>query len=197
MFPRLSEAQLARLSRFGHRRSVQRGEVVIEQGAPSPDFFVVLSGALEIVQPADGREVPITVHHPGEFTGEVNMLSGRRSLVRGRIAEAGELLVISPEALRKLVQADADLSELLMRAFILRRVALITNAMGDTVLIGSTHSAATLRVREFLIRNAHPHAYVDVDRDPGVQTLLDRFGLRPTDVPVVICRFDKVLKNPT
>src|SRR5438045_1459573 len=85
-------------------------------------IHVVLTGALEIVQPADGREVPITVHHPGEFTGEANMLSGRRSLVRARMAESGDLLVITPEALRKIVQSDADLSELLMRAFILRRV---------------------------------------------------------------------------
>jgi len=197
MFPRLTEAPLARLSRFGRRRAVQRGEIVIEQGQPAPDFFVVLSGALEIVQPADGKELPIAVHHAGHFTGEVNMLSGRRSLARGRMAESGELLVISPEALRKLVQADAELGELFMRTFILRRVALITNSMGDTVLIGSAHSAATLRVREFLIRNGQPHAYVDVDHDPGVQALFERFDLRPTDVPVVICRYDKVLKNPT
>jgi thioredoxin reductase (NADPH) len=198
MFPRLSDAQMARLTRFGQRRKVEKGEIVFDQsGQASPDFFVVLSGAMEIVQPADGKEVLITVHLPGEFTGEVNMLSGRRSLVRARIVEAGELLVITPETLRKLVQSDADLSELLMRAFILRRVALISNSMGDTVLIGSAHSAATLRVREFLTRNGQPFEYIDVDRDPGVQALLDRFALRPSDVPVVICRWERVLKNPT
>jgi thioredoxin reductase (NADPH) len=197
MFPRLTDAQLARLGRFGHQQRFERGSVVVEQGQPLPDFFVVLTGALEVVQPADGREVPIAVHHPGEFTGEVNMLSGRRSLVRARMAESGDLLVITPEALRKIVQSDAELSELFMRAFILRRVALISNGMGDTVLIGSTHSAGTLRIREFLTRNGQPFAFVNVESDPGVQTLLDRFGLRASDVPVVICRYDRVLKNPS
>ena len=197
MFPSLSAVQLARLARFGRRRSVPAGEIVFEQGEASPEFFVVLSGALEVVQPADGVEVPITVHRTGGFTGEVNMLSGRRALVRGRMIEAGELLVISPEALRRIVQSDAELSELFMRAFILRRVALISHAMGDTVLIGSSHSAGTLRLREFLVRNAQPHAYLDVDHDQGVQALLDRFGLRVSDVPVLICRYDRVLKNPS
>jgi thioredoxin reductase (NADPH) len=170
---------------------------VVEQGQTSPDFFVVLSGSLEVVQPADGAELPITVHHAGEFTGEVNMLSGRRSLVRVRMSESGELLVITPETLRKMVQSDAELSELLMRAFILRRVALIRHELGDTILIGSTHSAATLRVREFLTRNGQPFAYLNVEKDPGVQTLLDRFGLSPSDVPVLICRYERVLKNPS
>jgi thioredoxin reductase (NADPH) len=197
MFPSLSAVQMARLARFGRRRSVPAGEIVFEQGEASPEFFVVLSGALEVVQPADGVEVPITVHRTGGFTGEVNMLSGRRALVRGRMIEAGELLVISPEALRRIVQSDAELSELFMRAFILRRVALISHAMGDTVLIGSSHSAGTLRLREFLVRNAQPHAYLDVDHDQGVQALLDRFGLRVSDVPVLICRYDRVLKNPS
>jgi len=197
MFPRFSEAQLARLARLGHRRSVERGEIVIEQGDASPHFLVVLSGAIEIVQPADGKELPITVHHPGEFTGEVNMISGRRSLVRGRVTEGGELLVITPEALRKIVQSDAELSELLMRAFILRRVALIDNALGDTILIGSTHSAGTLRVREFLTRNGQPFAYVSLEHDPSVQALLDRFAVKPSDIPVLICRYERVLKNPT
>jgi thioredoxin reductase (NADPH) len=197
MFPRLSAPQLARLERLGQRRRVQRGEILFEQGQASPEFFVILSGALEIVQPADGKEVPITVHHAGEFTGEANMLSGRRALVRGRIAEDGEVLVITPEVLRRIVQSDAELSELLMRAFILRRVALISSAIGDTVMIGSAHSAATLRVREFLTRNGQPYQYLSLEHDPSVEGLLHRFGLQPSDIPVLICRYDRVLKNPT
>jgi thioredoxin reductase (NADPH) len=125
------------------------------------------------------------------------MLSGRRALARARMAESGELLAVAPEALRKLVQSDVDLSDLLMRAFLLRRVDLIAKAYGDTVLIGSRHSAPTLRIREFLTRNGQPHAYLDVDKDPGVQALLDRFALRVEDVPVVICRYERVLKSPT
>jgi thioredoxin reductase (NADPH) len=197
MFPRLSDAQLGRLQRLGSRRKVEAGEIIFEQGSPTPDFFVVLSGALAIVQPADGEEVPITVHRAGEFTGEVNMLAGRRSLVRARVVEAGELLEITPSALRKIVQADAELSELLMRAFILRRVALISTERGEAVVLGSTHSAATLRIREFLSRNGQPHLYLDVDKDPGVQALLDRFELRISDIPVLICRYERVLKSPS
>ena len=197
MFPALSPAQIARLEHLGERRTVEKGEIVFEQGQATPNFLVVIKGALEIVQPADGREVPITVHHAGEFTGEANMLSGRRSLVRARMIEAGEVLAIPPEALRKLVHADADLSDILMRAFLLRRVALIAANAGDTVVIGSVHSAATLRIREFLNRNGQPYAYLDADKDPTVQGMLDRFGVKAGEVPVLICRYDRVLKSPS
>jgi thioredoxin reductase (NADPH) len=188
---------MERLTSLGHRRRVERGEVLYEQGVATPDFYVVVSGALELVQPGDGHEVPITVLRSGQFTGEFNMLSGRRSMARARMAESGEVLAITPEALRKLVQFDVELSDIFMRAFILRRVALIAKSQGATVLIGSTHSAATLRIREFLTRNGEPHAYLDVDKDPSVQALLDRFALRVDDVPVVICRYQRVLKSPS
>jgi thioredoxin reductase (NADPH) len=197
MFPSLSAAQMERLAPLGRLRKAERGEILYEQGTATPEFFVVLSGALELVQPGDGHESIIAVLHQGQFTGEVNMLSGRRALARARMAESGELLAVAPEALRKLVQSDVDLSDLLMRAFLLRRVDLIAKAYGDTVLIGSRHSAPTLRIREFLTRNGQPHAYLDVDKDPGVQALLDRFALRVEDVPVVICRYERVLKSPT
>jgi thioredoxin reductase (NADPH) len=197
MWPRLSPAQMERLAPLGRRRKMERGQMVFEQGAVLPDFFVVLSGTMEVVQLVDGKEVPITVHESGQFTGEANMLTGRRSLVLARMVEPGELLVISSEALRKIVHSDAVLSDVLMRAFILRRLALIAEARGDSILIGSSHSAATLRLREFLTRNGQPHTYFDVDKDPEVQGLLDRFGVRLEDVPVVICRYEKVLKSPS
>src|SRR3954469_9166500 len=106
MFPRLAPAQLARLTKVGRRRPVAAGEIIFDQGESTPSFFVILFGTMEIAQPADGRELPVTVHRAGEFTGEVNMLSGRRALVRARMAEAGELLVVTSEALRALVQND-------------------------------------------------------------------------------------------
>ena len=137
------------------------------------------------------------MHGPGEFTGEVNMLSGRRSLVRGRAVGAGEAIELSRDELLSLVQTDAELSEIIMRAFILRRVELIANGLGDVVLVGSSHCAGTLRVREFLTRNGHPYASIDLDHDDGVQALLDRFNVQPEDVPVLICRGDTVLRNPT
>ena len=197
MFPAMTREQVARISQFGKCRKAAAGEVVFEQGASTPDFLVVLSGEMTISQRDDGVESIITVHRQGEFTGEANMLTGRPSLVRATMTEAGELLVISPEALRRIVQTDAELSELMMRAFILRRAALIARGGGDSVLVGSPHSAATLRIREFLSRNGQPYTYLDLERDPGVQALLDRFGVAASEVPVLICRGVNVLRSPT
>jgi thioredoxin reductase (NADPH) len=197
MFPQLSDAQLQRISRYGVRRPVPAGEVLFDQGTAALGIHVVLSGALEIVRPGLLGDDLITVHHAGEFTGEVNVLAGRRALVRGRMVEGGDVLVIDPQGLRRLILEDSEVSEVLMRAFILRRVALIARGAGDATLIGSVHSADTLRLQEFLTRNGHPYAYIDVDRDPDVQALLDRFHVGVGDVPIVICRGEIVLKNPS
>jgi len=197
MFPRLSASQIARLLALGHRRRVAAGEILIEQGAFSPEFFVVLSGEVVIVQPAVGQDVRLALLGEGQFTGEAALVSGRANVVRVRALTDGEVVAVTPEVLRKLVHSDAELSEVLMRAFLLRRAALISAGRGDTVLVGSRHSAGTLRAREFLGRNGQPYAYIDVDLDPGVQGLLDRFGLRVDEVPVLICRDQRVLKNPS
>src|SRR5437762_1183455 len=195
MFPRLSPAQIARVSAHGTRRFAERGEILIDQGEPTRRFFLVLSGKIEILRPSGGEL--IVVHEAGQFAGDVHMLSGRNSVVRARMAEAGEIIEVDREDLRSLVQTDAELSEILMRAFILRRVELIARGLGDVVLIGSAHCAGTLRVKEFLTRNGHPYAYIDLDRDADIQALLDRFHVNVADVPVLICRGDVVLRNPT
>ena len=197
LFPTLDAAQLARLGRVGRRRPVSAGDIVFEQGQTSNSIFIVLSGALALLRPTDGAEQLIAIARAGQFTGEISLLAGRRTLVRARVQEAGELLEMPQEALRKVVQTDPELSDIFLRAFVLRRVELIAQTSGDTVLIGSSHSAGTLRIREFLTRNGHPHAYLDVERDSEVQALLDRFSLRLEDVPVVICRYQLVLKNPS
>ena len=161
-------------------------------------FLVIRTGRIEIVQPtACGGETPIVVHGPGQFTGEANMLSGRRSLVHGRAAEPSELIELTREQLLALVQTDSDLSDVIMRAFILRRVALVARGLGDAVLVGSTHCAGTLRIKEFLTRNGYPHTMIDLDQEPGVQELLDRFHIGMADIPVLICHGKDVLKNPT
>jgi len=196
-FPTLTEAQIARIAAVSTRRPIRAGEILFEQGAEMAGIFVVLSGAVEVVRPGLTGDDLVTVHTAGEFTGEVTVLAGHRALVRARVREAGEVLAVGPEALRRIVQGDAELSELFMRAFILRRVALLAHRLGDATLIGSNHSASTLRLQEFFTRNAHPYAYVDVDRDKDVQALLDRFHVASGDVPIVICRGEKVLKNPT
>jgi thioredoxin reductase (NADPH) len=197
MFPTLNDAQLKRLAAHAERRSVGAGETLIEPGDPSRGLHVILSGALELLRPGLAGEELIVVQKAGEFTGEISVLSGRRSLVRGRMKEAGEVLYLDDERLRRVVQGDTELSDIFMRAFILRRVGLLTQGLGDATLIGSSHSADTLRLREFLTRNGHPHTYLDVERDKSVQELLDRFHVRVSDVPVLICRSELVLKNPT
>jgi len=149
------------------------------------------------VQPERQGERLIVNHEAGEFTGEMTMISGRRGLVRGRITEAGEVLEMSSDDLRNLVARDAELSEIFMRAFILRRVALITRGLGNVILLGSRHSAQTLRLREFLTRNGHPHTYVDLDTDTSYQDLLDQFHVTPEEVPVVICNNQTVLRKPS
>ena len=197
MFPRLTPAQMGRISALGERRRIRAGEVLFELGEQHARFFLVLEGAIEIVRPVDGHEERITVHGPGEFTGEINMLSSRRAIVRARAVGDGSIVVVDREHLRAVVQRDAELSEILMRAFILRRVALIAQAHTGLVLIGSRHSARTLQIREFLSRNAQPFTYQDVETDPGVQALLDRFHVGVDDVPVVVCEGGKVLRNPS
>lgn len=197
MFPTLTPAQIARVSLHGHTRPIHAGDVLIDQGERVVPFFVITAGEVEIIRPSGTGETLVAVHGPGAFTGEVNMLSGRRSLVRARATVSGEVVELDRERMLALVQTDPELGEILMRAFIFRRVELIAHGIGDVVLIGSSHSAGTLRVKEFLTRNGHPYAYIDLDRDADVQTLLDRFHVAASDVPVLICRDDVVLRNPS
>ena len=197
MFPKLTASQIERIERYGTHRHIGRGEVLVEQGAHDVSFYVVLNGSLEVVRPADGHEDPVTVHRESEFTGETSLLAGRSSLVRSRAAEDSELLELNAAGLRSLVQTDSELSELIMRAFILRRVSLIARGLGDVVVVGSHHSPNTLRLKEFLVRNGHPHAYLDLERDPDVDALLERFGVKAEEIPVLICRGELVLRNPT
>lgn len=197
MFPKLDDTQIARLAGFGEQRRARPAEVLFDQGDATHGVFVVLDGSIEIVGVSNGGKAPIRVLERGAFTGEVNQLSGRRSLVQCRTREASTLLEISRVNLRRIMQTDAALGELFLRAFLLRRVYLISHSVGDAVLIGSGHSGDTLRLRAFLTRNGHPHTYVDVERDPDVQTLLDHFEIRVTEIPVLICRGELVLRNPS
>jgi thioredoxin reductase (NADPH) len=197
IFPTLTPAQMRRVAAHGHMRAMQRGEVLVEQGDRNVPFFVVVSGEVEIVRPSGAAETLITVHGPGQFTGEVNMLSGRRAIFRMRATKPGELIELDRQHMLALMQTDAELGEILMRAFLLRRVELVAAGVGDIVLIGSMHSASTLRIKEFLMRNGHPYSYIDLERDPEVQNLLDSFHTAASEIPVVICRGETVLRNPT
>ena len=167
MFPKLDDAQIARLAPFGRELQTKAGEVVVEQGDAHRGVFVVLNGGLELRQRFRRLgESRLRVLRRGEFNGEVNMLSGRRSMVRLRTPEAGTLFEIDRLHLRQIMQTDAELGEIFLNAFIQRRVYLIAHSLGDAVLVGSNHSGDTLRLREFLdTRNGHPHTFLDVDTD--------------------------------
>ncbi len=197
MFPVLTPAQVDRIARLGRRREVHAGEVLFDWGEQNTAFFVVLSGEMQVVRRIGEREEPVVVHRAGQFTGEINMLSARRSLARGRMIEDGSVIQVDRDGLRALVQRDAELSEILLRAFILRRVAFMAEDTNDLVLLGSRHSGSTTRIREFLSRNGQPFTYQDVETDPSVQQMLDRFHIAVDEVPVVLCQGGHVFRNPS
>ena len=197
IFPKLTPAQVSRIAPHGHIRTTERGEVLYEQGQSTAPFFVVISGELEVVRPSVPVETLVTVYESGQFTGEVGTLSGRRTMFRVRATKPAKVIELDRQHMQTLIQTDAELGEILMRAFILRRVELIAAGVGDIVLIGSTYSANTLRIKEFLMRNGHPYSYIDLERDPDVQNMLDSFHLAASEIPVVICRGQVVLRNPS
>ena len=197
MFPTLTSAQIARIAAHGVARPIARGEVLIKAGDPVVPFFAVKAGEVQVIRPSDLGDTLVAVHGPGKFTGEANMLLGRRSLTHARVTEPGEVIQLSREQWQGLVQTDAEISEILMRAYIYRRLELAAQGIGDVVLIGSVHSAGTLRIKEFLTRNGHPFGYLDLDRDADAQGLLDRFHVADNEIPVLICRGDVVLRNPS
>jgi thioredoxin reductase (NADPH) len=197
IFPKLTPAQIARIAKVGVRREVKAGEVLFEPGDQNTPFFVVVRGDVTISRPHGDKEEVIVTHGPGEFTGEINMLSSRAALARAQSVAGGEVIAVDRAHLHTLVQGDSELSEILMRAFILRRMALLIEGGGDLILLGSRHSAATLQLKEFLTRNGQPFNYQDVENEPDVQTLLDRFQVGVNEVPVVLCQQGHVLRNPS
>ena len=196
-FPVLMPAQIARIRPHAVVRPVRLGEILFEPGTVRMSCFVIVSGKLEISMPRLSGDQVFTTHGPGQFSGDVVLISGAGSLARGRVAEPGEFLELSPDALRTLIAKDSELSDIFMRAFLLRRVTLISEGMGNVTMLGSRYSADTLRLREFLTRNGHPYTYIDLDSDKASQELLDRFYIEPKDIPVVICSGTRVLRNPT
>jgi thioredoxin reductase (NADPH) len=197
LYPKLNNEQIARLSEVGTRRSLPAGEILFDQGTIGRHFYVILRGAIEAVLPSTEGEVHMRLHQPGDFTGELDMLSGRPSLVRARTVDPTEVLELDPLSLRGLIQTDPELGEFLLRVFIRRRVAMISRAMGDVVLIGSRSSADTLRLKEFLTHNAHPFTFFELGQDAPAGQLLQRFNLGPEAIPVLIGRDQSPMRNPT
>ncbi|HVH69238.1 MAG TPA: FAD-dependent oxidoreductase [Gemmatimonadales bacterium] len=196
-FPQLTPAQLARLESHGRRRRLTLGEVVGEPGQPVTKIFVVVSGQLEAALPLLTPTESMPRFLPGMFTGERSVLAGGRFLGRISATVPTEVIEVERDELLKLIQTDTELSDIFLRAFILRRLQLIDRGYGDVVLLGSHHCSGMLHLLEFLTRNGHPYTFRDLDTDAESQELLDQFHLTLNDVPVVICRGKTVLKNPT
>jgi thioredoxin reductase (NADPH) len=202
MFPKLTPAQLARLEPHCTRRETTAGEVLVDVGDPAQGLFIVTSGTIEALAPFSNVRtqtsdfVLLNVLTAGDFSGEMSTLRGTPSLARLRVGEPGEVLQMSLEEFRRVVQNDSELSELMMRAFILRRMGMLQSGSSEVTVLGSSHAGGTLRIREFLTRNARPYVDIDIDHDPDAQALLERFHVQPQDLPVVVCRAGEVFKNP-
>ena len=197
MFPKLSALQLSRLAAHGREMSIRSGDVLVEPGQSHHDLFVVLEGSLEVSLPGMRGEEQVTLLQPGDFAGEMSTLRGIPGFVRIRVREGGTVLAIPEDNVRNVVQTDAEISEMFMRAFILRRMGLVASGQSEATLIGSRYSPGTLRLREFLTRNGYPYINVDVEADSGVQALLERFHVEVEEIPVLIGRCGRVFRNPT
>jgi thioredoxin reductase (NADPH) len=197
MFPTLSAAQIARIASRGVTRPITRGEVLIEGGQTDVPFFVVKAGEIEVIRPSGLGDLLVAAVRAGQFTGDVSMILGRPALMRLRVSGSGEVVQLTRDQMHALIQTDAEMSDVLMKALIYRRIELVARGIGDVLLIGSAQTGKTLRVKAFLTRNGHPFEYLDLERDADARDLLDRFRVDPSDLPVLICRGEAVLKNPS
>ena len=196
-FPLLTPAHIERLRPHGKLRHVEAGEVLFEAGDSNVPVYVVLSGSLEILQPCPQGVRSVVRHAPGSITGEFAVISGQRALLRGQVTASGEFLQIESGEFRALVAKDAELGEILMKAYILRRMLLISEEASNVLVLGSLNCANTLRLREFLGRNGYPYKFIDLDADERSQSILDHFQVKVEEVPVVICNARSVLRNPS
>ncbi|MGE7138078.1 FAD-dependent oxidoreductase [Luteibacter sp. NPDC031894] len=197
-FPILNEEMAGRLVKYGVEEVVPAGTVLFRRGDRRIDYFFVIEGCIEIYdQDKEGQPNVFVVHGPSQFTGEVDLFSERQAMVNGRTGSDSRLVRVDPVAFRKLVSGEPDIGEIIMRAFILRRVGLIQSGQGGVILAGSAHAADTVRLRSFLIRNGYPYRLLDTDVDEDAMHLLDCLGLRPSECPVVVMPDRRVLRCPS
>jgi thioredoxin reductase (NADPH) len=198
MFPRLDSREIERMRRFGELRRYAEGEILARVGQVSPGVCVVLAGAIEIVRYDEARRsVPVVTHLPGAFMGELAVLSGRPALTDAFVRKPAEVLVISPERLRALLVAEAELGERIMRALILRRVGMLETGAGGPIIVGPPDNGDVLRLEGFLRRNGHPRSRLDSDKDAEAKALIERFHVDPGELPIVLCPGGQLLRNPS
>jgi thioredoxin reductase (NADPH) len=195
-FPTLDDEGIAVFDALGTRRPTAVGEHLYRPGDAGYDFYVVVSGAVDILVESDGEERVITRHGPGRFLGELNLLTGMRAFVSARVVEAGGVIAVPRAALQQVIATSPRLGDTILAAFLARRAQLMSGAASTLRVVGSRFSPESLRVREFLARSRIPHEWLDPDRDTGVEAVLREVGVAPDDLPVVIAS-GTVLRRPT
>ena len=195
-FPTLSDDDLATLRRFGRVESVERGRVLQREGDVPRDFHALVSGSIDVLVRIDGQEQVLRRHEPGDFLGELSLLTGQRSYVEARMAVAGELIVVPQEAFRRLIATEPELSDTLLRAFVARRSAMNSMPAAPLRILGSTFSPESLRLREFAVRNRIFHQWIDVETAPEGPDLMRLHAIDPSDLPVVLAG-EEVLPRAT
>jgi thioredoxin reductase (NADPH) len=196
-FPQLQPGTAARVAAYGTEELLPKGTLVFERGQRSVDFFFVLEGTIEIFDMIEGEPNVFTIHGERQFTGELDLFNNRQILVSGRTGMDSRVVRIRRADFHRMVTAEPDIGEIIMRAFILRRIGLIKHAQGGVVLIGSGRAADILRLQSFLSRNGYPHRLLDTEEDPDAEGFLDCFDLKADQLPVVITPEKGILHNPT
>jgi thioredoxin reductase (NADPH) len=196
-FPVLGDLDLAALAHRGHERSVRAGDVLFAEGTRDFCFYVVLEGKVAIVEQSSGEEKLVRMHLPGEFTGDVDMLSGRAALITARVEEDGRVLELSTDELRRAVEEVAKLGEIIVKAFLVRRTILISQGFEGVRIIGSRFSPDAHRLRDFATRNGIPFRFIDLDSDEHADEILRALGVPVSATPIVIGRHGQLHRNPT
>ena len=195
-FPTLDDVDLTTLRRFGRVESVEQGRVLQRVGDVPRDFHAVVSGAIDVTVRIDGREEVLRRHEHGGFLGELSLLTGQRTFIEARMAEAGELIVVPQEAFRRMIATEPELSDTLLRAFVGRRTAMNSMPASPLRILGSTFSPESLRLREFAVRNRIFHQWIDVETAPEWPALMRLHHIDPSQLPVVLAG-DEVLPQAT
>jgi thioredoxin reductase (NADPH) len=196
-FPSLTEEMVQRVEAFGTRHHLLKGAMLYTRGERGVDFFVILNGSVEVFDENEDGERLVHMHRPFEFTGELDLFNNRRILVNARAAQDSCVIRLKRTDFRRMVSIEPDIGEIIMRAFILRRVGLIRHSQGAVTLVGPGHGGDTLRIQRFLTRNGYPHHLLNTDRDEDAQGFLKCFELTIDQLPVVVFSDDTVLRNPT
>ena len=197
IFPTFDASDIDRLRRFGRLRAYEKDSYLARIGQPSAGLHVILSGSVEISErDGFGRSSLIVAHGSGSIMAELAVLSGRPALTDALATSAVEAIVIPTQRLRDVMIEEAELGERIMRALILRRVALIERGHTGPVIIGRGGETNVLRLSNYLSRNGHPHQFLEPDSDEQVRALVERFHVQPLDLPIVLCPNGQILRNP-